>query len=274
MTSINNKITGNNSLGCFVLRNDGGCRSSLQGTKQSGENKQLSIASLARICNPCLAYNVTANTPIANRRERREHTQLSIVNYQLSIRKSRHAMIATFLLFGFFVLGMAQEIQLDGNDARNRETVSVRLYDNNEGNYLLELPLTFHITPNNILFMIVGDDNGITGNNALWMFDQTVALNDFQKRNKHIGAAKTFKKQIKRLESFFDQSENVEKFTWFDNGYEQVQASPKPVFFKVGDTSKPVVLKLKFYTSFANNNRTTELSSEAGTVKIQLTINN
>ena len=237
MTSINNNITGNNPP-------------------------------LARICNPCLAYNVTANTPIANRRERK----LSFGSAKYPIQK--RLIITTFLLFGLLFGGMAQEIRLDGNDARNRETVSVRLYDNNEGNYLLELPLTFHITPNNILFMIVGDDNGITGNNALWMFDQTVALNDFQKRNKHIGAAKTFKKQIKRLESFFDQSENVEKFTWFDNGYEQVQASPKPVFFKVGDTSKPVVLKLKFYTSFANNNRPTELSSEAGTVKIQLTINN
>jgi len=176
------------------------------------------------------------------------------------------------LSFLFAYHATAQEIRLNGKDDRNREMVSVRLYDNNEGNFLFELPLTFHITQNNILFMIVGNDNGITGNNAIWMFDKTVPLNDFLKRNKQIGTAKSFKKQMNRLESFFDQSENVEKFTWFDNGFEQVLDSPKPVFFKVGDASKPVVLKLKFYTSFEKNDRSQELTSEAGIVKITINL--
>jgi len=176
------------------------------------------------------------------------------------------------MLYGLLFRGMAQEIRLDGKDNRNRETVSIRLYDNNEGHFLFEIPLTFHITPNNILFMFIGNDNGITGNNVLWMFDQTVSLNDFLKRNKHIGVSKTLKKQINRLESFFDQSENIEKFTWFDNGFEQVLASPKPVFFKIGDASKPIVLKLKFYTSFEKNNGPTELTSEAGLVKITINL--
>ena len=193
---------------------------------------------------------------------KKNNFQFSIFNFQLIL----------LMLVGLQFRAAAQEIRLDGKDNRNRETVSVRLYDNNEGNYLFEIPLTFHITPNNILFMFVGDDYGITGNNVLWMFDRSVTLNDFLKKNKHIGAAKTFKKQIKSLESFFDQSENVEKYTLFDNGFEQVLASPKPVFFKVGDTSKPVVLKLKFYTSFEKNNGPTELSSEAGLVKITINL--
>jgi len=166
----------------------------------------------------------------------------------------------------------AQEIRLDGKDNRNRETVSVKLYDNNEGHYICEVPLTFHITQNNILFMIVGDDNGINGNNGIWMFDKTVSLNDFLKRNKQIGTGKAFKKQMNRFESFYDQSENVEKFTWFDYGFEQVQMSPKPVFFKVRDISKPVVLKLKFYTSVETNARTTELTSEAGLVRVTINL--
>jgi hypothetical protein len=168
----------------------------------------------------------------------------------------------------------AQEIRLNGKDGRNRETVSVRLYDNNEGNFILELPLTFHVTQNNILFMFVGDDNGVTGNNAIWMFDKTVSLSDFLKRNKQVGVGKTFRKQMTRLESFFEQSENVEKFTWFDNGFEQVQSSPKPVFFKVNDPAKPVELKLRFYASFEKNDRSQELTSEAGVVRIKLTIDN
>jgi hypothetical protein len=120
--------------------------------------------------------------------------------------------------------------------------------------------------------MFVGDDNGVTGNHAVWMFDRTVQLSDFLKINKQIGTANAFKKQMNRLESFFAQSENVEIFTPFDNGYEQVQSSPKPVFFKIRDASKPVVLKLKFYTSFEKADRSQELTSEAGIVKITINL--
>ena len=184
----------------------------------------------------------------------------------------RVLLLTTFLSCFITSNIIAQEIQLNGKDRQNKETVSVKLYDNNEGNYLFDLPLTFHITQNNILFMIVGDDNGINGNNSLWMFDKSVVLNDFLKNNKHISTAKTFKKQLSRLESFFSQSENVEKFTYFDNGYEYVQASPKPVFFKVFDTSKPIVLKLRFYASTEKNDRSQVLTSEAGQVKITINL--
>lgn len=178
--------------------------------------------------------------------------------------------VVTLLTVAFNAV--AQDIQLNVKDRNNRETVSVKLYDNNEGNYVLDLPLTFHISSNNILFMIVGDDNGISGENAVWMFDKTVPLNDFLKSNKQISASKTFKKQLNRLESFFSQSENIEKHTWFDNGFEFVQDNPKPVFFKVIDPSKPVVLKLRFYASSENNNRTQVLTSETGIAKITINI--
>ena len=173
------------------------------------------------------------------------------------------------ILSGFI---QAQEIKLNGKDTRNRETVTVKLYDNNEGRFLLELPLTFHITQNNILFMIVGDEKGISGNQTLWMFDKAVSLADFLKWNKQVGASKDFKKQMNQLETFFGQSENVEKFTGFDHGFEQVQASPKPVFFKVNDPTKPVLLKLKFYTSNEKPDRSQELTSEAGIVKITINL--
>jgi len=190
-------------------------------------------------------------------------------SYDLTILRSSLLLLMLSCLLS---PATAQEIKLDSKDNRNRESVSVRLYDNNEGNYLLELPLTFHITQNNILFMFVGDDNGITGNHSIWMFDRPVPLSDFLKINKQIGTAKAFKKQMNRLESFFAQSENVDIFTPFDNGYEQVQSSPKPVFFKVGDASKPVVLKLKFYTSFEKADRSQELTAEAGIVKITINL--
>ena len=186
--------------------------------------------------------------------------------------KNIRFIITTILFFCVMFRGIAQEIQLNGKDRNNRESVSVKLYDNNEGHYLLDLPLTFHINQENILFMIVGDDNGISGNDAVWMFDKEVVVNDFLKINKGLGVAKTFKKQVNRFESFFMQSENVEKYTYFDNGYEYILASPKPVFFRVKDASKPVLLKLKFYMSSENNVRSQILTSEAGTVKITINL--
>jgi hypothetical protein len=181
-------------------------------------------------------------------------------------------LLMMFICSLFIGVSVAQEIRLDGKDMRNRETVSVRLYDNNEGQFLLELPLTFHITSNHILFMIVGDNNGINGSNGVWMFDSAIPLNDFLKRNRQIATGKNFKKQLNRLESFYSQSENVEQFSRFDAGYEFVRSAPKPVFFKVDDPSKPVVLKLKFYTSFERNDRSQELVSEAGTVKVTINL--
>ena len=182
----------------------------------------------------------------------------------------RTVQITILLSFAFHI--MAQDVQLNGKDRNNREAVSIKLYDNNEGHYLLDLPLTFHISSNNILFMIVGDDNGISGNNAVWMFDRPILLSDLMKRNRGITTTKTFKKQLNRLESFFNQSENIEKYTYFDNGYENAQGTPKPVFFKVTDPSKPIVLKLKFYTSSENSSRSQVLTSEAGLVKVTINI--
>ena len=194
-------------------------------------------------------------------------------NYIKKIKALLRFLQLTILLLCFSANRViAQEIQLSSKDRNNRESVSVKLYDNNEGQYLLDLPLTFHINKDNILFMIVGSDNGINGNYSVLMFDKDVILNDFLKSNKNFSTDKTFRKQINRLESFFSQSENVEKHTYFDNGFEYVLVSPKPVFFKVKDASKPVVLKLKFYASSEKNDNSKVLTSETGIVKITINL--
>jgi len=172
----------------------------------------------------------------------------------------------------FLSHGIAQEINLNPKDNGNKQSTIVKLYDNNEGSYLLDLPLTFHLNRKNILFMIVGDENGTGSDNSVWMFDKPIQLNDFLKQNKNVGVTKTFKKQSIRLESFYEGSENVEKYTSFDRGFEWIQSSPKPVFFQVKDPSKPVKLKLKFYISSEKNDRTQALTSEAGISKITINI--
>ena len=179
----------------------------------------------------------------------------------------------TLLLLGCWLFrGMAQEVNLNLNDSRNKQTVSVKLYDTNEGDFLLDLPLTFHLNADNILFMIVGSEYDLGRNNSVWMFDKTVDLNTFLKQNPNTGVSKSFKKNNKRFIQFYEQSENVEKYVLFERGYERVQSSPKPVFFQITDPSKPALLKLRFYVASGKSNGLYMFSSEAGLIKIAVNI--
>ena len=181
-------------------------------------------------------------------------------------------VLPIMLLLGFLSRSMAQEINLNPEDRRNKQTVVVKLFDNNEGGYLLDLPLTFHLNPDHILFMIVGDENELGVNNSVWMFDRSTDLNQFLKLNKNVATTKTFQKQNPRLTKCFDQSANIEIFASFDKGFESVQASPKPVFFRIMDPARPVQLKLKFYVALEKNDGTRLLTAEAGTIKITVNL--
>ena len=181
-------------------------------------------------------------------------------------------LITMLLLSSMAIRGVAQEINLNPEDERNKQTVTVKLYDTNEGDFLLDLPLTFHVNADDILFMIVGSEDELAGNRSVWMFDKTVDLNAFLKQNRNVGTSKAFKKNNKELVRFNEQSENVEKYILFERGFERVQASPKPVFFEVKDPDKPVQLKLRFYVATAQRDGMSILSSEAGLIRIAVNI--
>ena len=192
---------------------------------------------------------------------------------QTTIRPALHSpfLITMLLLSSMVIRVMAQEINLNPDDERNKQTVTVKLYDTNEGDFLLDLPLTFHVNLDNILFMIVGSDDALEGSRTVWMFDRTVDLNAFLKQNRNIGVTKGFKKNNRELVRFYEQSENVEKYVMFERGFERVQASPKPVFFKMKDPSKPMQLKLRFYVATERDGMNL-FSSEAGLIKIAVNI--
>ena len=183
-------------------------------------------------------------------------------------RNSKYALITAWLLWSVIFNGMAQEVNLNQNDVRNKQTVTVKLYDTNEGDFLLDLPLTFHLNADNILFMIVGNESDLGRNNSVWLFDKTIDVNNFLKQNKNVGVSKTFKKHSKTFRRFYEQSDNVEKYVLFDRGFERVQAAPKPVFFKLKDPTKPATLKLTFYVVSEKNDGMQVFSSEAGVIKI------
>ncbi len=165
----------------------------------------------------------------------------------------------------------AQDIHLEQGDSYNKQTVSVKLYDSGDGHFLLDLPLTFHITQENILFMIVGNGEELNGH-AVWLFNQPVGLKEFLKRDKNTDASQTFKKQHANLEPFFEPTADLELYTSFDNGYERIQAVPRPVFFRVKKESAALELRIRCYVSMEKNDRSQRLSAEAGVIKLNIHI--
>ena len=64
----------------------------------------------------------------------------------------RFSIILLFLLSSWVNRVSGQDVILNADDSDNKQILSVKLFDNNEGGFLLDLPLTFHINKDNILF--------------------------------------------------------------------------------------------------------------------------
>lgn len=187
-------------------------------------------------------------------------------------------IILLILSIGASSVAIAQEeVRLDGNNPDNKQTVNVKLYDANNGNFLLDLPLTFHIMKGkerNILFMIVGKELNKRNPQTVWMFRQSMYLDDLFKRNKNLTAHKEFKKKYTAVESFFEHSNNLILID-FPEDYEMIRAVPKPLFFQVRDIGKPIELKLKFYISTPDKDQTMQvLTAKTGVVKTTINIIN
>ena len=166
-------------------------------------------------------------------------------------------------------------VNLNASEDQNKQSVDVKLFDNSTGNFLLDLKLTFHITKNNILFMIVGDKKGINDNKTIWMFDDNISLERLIKKNKNLIPSKEFKSTHNQVEPVVKSSRNVWLYMEFQNNIESVRSVPKPVFFRIKDSSVPVELKLKFYVSETSDKDkySQTLTAEAGITAITININ-
>jgi hypothetical protein len=186
---------------------------------------------------------------------------------------SRFRAFALFALFLACGTLAAQEVKLNYSDQKNKQTIRAELYDSYNGDFLMELPLTFHITQDYILFMIVGDDTGIKENTVICLFDKTMELKALEK-DKNLKFSGKFKKQYKKVYPFFEQTADIEKLMPFQNNCEYIQKMPKPLFFQIKNYSKPVKLNLKFYIANASGDNQHEktLMAESGTIKITINI--
>jgi len=179
-----------------------------------------------------------------------------------------------FVCWGISFGSSAQTIvNLNSSENNNRQSVNVKLYDNHTGSYLCDLKLTFHIAKDNVLFMIVGDDKEI-GDNTIWMFDETMSLSELTKKNKNLVPDKEFKKSHSQVEPVLTSSNNIKMVSRFQNSYELVQSTPRPVFFKIKEAAATIELRLKFYISQTSDKDQyiQLLTAEAGITKVTINI--
>lgn len=187
-------------------------------------------------------------------------------------------LILFFYLTLFSGLKAQEKIHLNSSDPKNKQTIQVKLYDNDNGSLLMDLPLTFHImktVERNILFVIVGKEGNEHNFQAVWMFKKTFQLEELLKENRNLRVEKDFKNKNGQIESFYERSSNFHLIDFHDE-FEKVTVTPKPLFFEVKDISKPLELKLKFYISVPDKKDETMqiLTAKAGIVKVTIDIIN
>ncbi len=183
-------------------------------------------------------------------------------------------ILLLFFCVGVFSFVLAQEsVTLNANDPKNKQTIKVKLYDASNGEYLQELPLTFHIMKGkerNVLFMIAGKEINKRNPKTVWMFRKSAYGDELLKLNRNLVFDKQFKKKYSAVDAFYEESDNISLIDFQEN-YEKIDVVPKPIFFQIKDIHAPIELKLKFYISIPAKDETIQmLKAKAGVVKITI----
>jgi len=135
-------------------------------------------------------------------------------------------------------------------------STEVRLCDQDktDDNFLLNLPLTFSITDNNILIVMVGNDIALDYEQSVWMFSEKMSLADLMKKNCHVSATGIFKNKNTICDMVLLSSGTMTLYRTFDDGYEVIKKNAKPIFFKIPNpiSNKPLTFSLQFYVAKPN----------------------
>jgi len=170
----------------------------------------------------------------------------------------RHFIRILFTLCGYLLCNAlaAQEVKLDYDDPKNRAIIYVKLYDSYNGDFLKEVPLTFHITKDYTLFMIVGDDTDIKEDKILCLFDKTMDLSELKRTDRNLKLSGQFKQNQSKVYSFYEQTANFRLIMPFQNHREYIYNTPRPLFFQVKKEPRRIELKLRFYVATPTDNDT------------------
>ena len=183
----------------------------------------------------------------------------------------KRKIILIGLLLGSCILMTAQKkIELQPHKP---QSVEVRLYDYNKGDFLLTLPLTFSITDDNILFVMMGNDASLADERSVWLFSKEIDLAELMKKNRNVSAAKTFKKQNKTLKRTLPYHDKIILHRTFEDGYEIIKKNAKPVFFEILASPKETLnFSLQFYVTQPKSNYAHSFIAKCKPVEFELII--
>ena len=155
-------------------------------------------------------------------------------------------------------------------------SVEVRLsdYHKTEGDFLLNLPLTFSIINKNILIVMVGNDASLDYDRSVWGFSTEMDLAELMKTNRNVSAEKSFKKQNTVLNAVLLPCKKMKLYRAFDNGYESVTKNAKPFFFEILNLSpnEPLKFSLQFYVTKSNASFPYFFIAKCKPIEFELTI--
>ena len=140
---------------------------------------------------------------------------------------------------------------------------------------LLVLPVSFQFTDKNFLIMMLGNGNPLEQEQSVWLFAAQKKIKWLMETNKNISATKEFQSRYADLNVFFNSLSNeIQLFAAhkFDNEYEVVKRSPKPVIFQVSKDAKEIVLFLTFYVSKPDKKIADMLFTKAKVIELRIKI--
>jgi hypothetical protein len=148
--------------------------------------------------------------------------------------------------------------------------IDTHLYDE-EGNFLLTLPLTFNMSNKTILSMMVGKDSELGFAQSVWFFSDKISLQDLIKKNHNVNAEKLFKKNNSDLNTILLTNRKISLFRAFDDGCEIITKNAKPVFFEIIASPQPITFYLQFYVSKPDNKYPFVFFAKCKPIEIELT---
>lgn len=153
----------------------------------------------------------------------------------------------------------------------NQLHTKAALYDE-DNNFLLNLPLTFSITDNNILIMMTGNDIRLSDEQTVWMFSEEMHLANLVKNNRNVSATKSFQQQHSELKTVLRPNRQIKLRRTFDDGYEIIKKNALPVFFEINNSLSDSLLTfyLQFYVAKTDNRNAYVFTAKCKPIEVQL----
>ena len=188
--------------------------------------------------------------------------------------RKKHLFLVLILFWGNFSLWSQTKYEVELAAGWTKE-LGMYIVSDLDGKELFILPVSLHLTDKGNLIMMLGNGNPLGKEQSLWLFSSQKNLKWLMANNKNVSATKEFQNRFFELNIFFNTlSNNVQLFSGhkFDNDYEVVSGSPKPVIFQVKPETKEMTLFLTFYVSKPDKKCSSMLFTKAKIIELKIKV--